>query len=280
MTDSPAISLRNVDIAYDAEPVVRGVSLDVRAHELHVLLGESGSGKTTILRAIAGFETIAAGELTLFGDTVDRGGDRRAYQPPERRKVGVVFQDYALFPHLNVAGNVAFGMGERSADKVATLLEQVGLAGMGSRPVTDLSGGQQQRVALASILVMKPALLVLDEPTSQLDPAGSREVYGIVDALAAQGVTVVLVSHKVQWMAAHADRVIALSGGQIILEGAPQDVLTSPLLPQHDIGTSRYTQVALAAREAGLWPEETPLPVTLEQALAGFRAPLEKDSAH
>jgi energy-coupling factor transporter ATP-binding protein EcfA2 len=132
-----------------------------------------------------------------------------------------------------------------------------------------LSGGQQQRVALTSILVMQPKVLVLDEPTSQMDPIGTREVFGVIRRMAERGMTVILVEHKVEWIAQFADRIIALKEGEILLDGAPSEVLTSPLLPSHGFGTSRYTSVARKAQEMGIWKTEK-LPVTLEEAVEGF----------
>jgi iron(III) transport system ATP-binding protein len=225
----PAIALREVDIGYGAGPVVQSVSLAIPDHELHVLLGESGSGKTTILRAIAGFETIAAGELALFGQVVDRGSDRRAYQPPEKRNVGVVFQDYALFPHLDVAGNVGFGMRPRSAAKVATLLEQVGLAGLGKRSVAELSGGQQQRVALARALAQRPRIILLDEPFSNLNRELRDELRErTAELIRAERITAIFVTHDRHEAFALADRISVIGKGRILQTGSCQDIYELP----------------------------------------------------
>jgi energy-coupling factor transporter ATP-binding protein EcfA2 len=141
---------------------------------------------------------------------------------------------------------------------------------LADRSPYSLSGGQQQRVALTSILVMQPKVLVLDEPTSQMDPIGTREVFGVIRTMAEKGMTVVLVEHKVEWIANFADRVIALHEGQILLEGKPQEVLTSDILTQKGFGISRYTSVAKKARQLGMWKQDQ-LPITLKEAVEGFK---------
>jgi iron(III) transport system ATP-binding protein len=225
----PAIALREVDIGYGAGPVVQSVSLAIPDHEVHVLLGESGSGKTTILRAIAGFETITAGEIALFGQVVDRGGERRAYQPPEKRGVGVVFQDYALFPHLDVAGNVGFGMRPRLAGKVAELLEQVGLAGLGKRSVAELSGGQQQRVALARALAQRPRIILLDEPFSNLNRELRDELRErTAELIRAERITAIFVTHDRHEAFALADRISVIGEGRVLQTGSCQDIFELP----------------------------------------------------
>jgi energy-coupling factor transporter ATP-binding protein EcfA2 len=144
-----------------------------------------------------------------------------------------------------------------------------GISDLAERSPYSLSGGQQQRVALTSILVMQPRVLVLDEPTSQMDPIGTREVFGVISKMTEHGMTVILAEHKVEWIAQFADRVIALKDGKILLEGTPPDVLTSPLLQENGFGISRYTSVARKAKEMGLWTKDR-LPVTLDEAVEGF----------
>jgi energy-coupling factor transporter ATP-binding protein EcfA2 len=151
-----------------------------------------------------------------------------------------------------------------------------GISDLADRSPYSLSGGQQQRVALTSILVMQPKILVLDEPTSQMDPVGTREVFGVIRTLAERGMTVIMAEHKVEWIAQFADRVIALHEGRILLEGRPADVLTSELLDEKGFGISRYTSVAREARKIGFWKKDK-LPVTLEEAAAGF-APVSSQS--
>ena len=144
-----------------------------------------------------------------------------------------------------------------------------GISELADRSPYSLSGGQQQRVALTSILVMQPKVLVLDEPTSQMDPIGTREVFGVIRTMAEEGMTVVLVEHKVEWIANFADRVIALHEGQILLDGKPGEVLTSDTLTGKGFGISRYTSVARKAKQMELWSRDK-LPVTLEEAVEGF----------
>jgi energy-coupling factor transporter ATP-binding protein EcfA2 len=153
--------------------------------------------------------------------------------------------------------------------RVEEAMKLTGISELAQRSPYSLSGGQQQRVALTSILVMQPKVLVLDEPTSQMDPIGTREVFGVIRSMAERGMTVILVEHKVEWVAQFADRVIALRDGQILLDGTPSDVLTSPLLQENGFGVSRYTSVARRAKQMGLWKPEQ-LPVTLDQAVEGF----------
>lgn len=164
------LTLDNITIAYTHEPVVSELSLTLSHGQIGCLLGPSGCGKSSILRAIAGFEPVRAGEIQLRGNTVSKKG---FCLPPEKRHVAVVFQDFALFPHLTVASNIAFGLHKQSKAqkriRVNQMLELVGLSGFGARYPHHLSGGQQQRVALARALAPKPDLLLLDEPFSSLD---------------------------------------------------------------------------------------------------------------
>jgi energy-coupling factor transporter ATP-binding protein EcfA2 len=192
--------------------------------------------------------------------------------------VGLAFQNpfnqisgakYTVFEEL------AFGLEnigisrEEMVTRVEEAMKLTGISDLADRSPYSLSGGQQQRVALASILVMQPKVLVLDEPTSQMDPIGTREVFAVIRTMAERGMTVVLVEHKVEWIAEFADRVIALHNGQILLEGSPSEVLTSELLEEMGFGISRYTSVARAAQKLGLWKGEK-LPVTLDEAADGF----------
>ena len=168
--DALLLELSGIVQRYGTHTVVDGVDFSVARGQIACLLGPSGCGKTTLLRCIAGFEPIAAGEIRLGGQRVTDAGFRL---PPEARQIGMVFQDYALFPHLTVAGNIAFGIAaqpaaERAA-RVSALLATVGLAGCGEKYPHELSGGQQQRVAIARALAPRPQLLLLDEPFSNLD---------------------------------------------------------------------------------------------------------------
>ena len=207
-------------VALDATTVA------VARGEFVALLGPSGCGKTTLLRLIAGFERPDAGTIELDGRSVVG----RAWVPPERRRVGMVFQDYALFPHLTVAENVAFGVERRRrATRVPEVLEQVRLADHGARYPHELSGGQQQRVALARALAPEPALVLLDEPWSNIDPVlrGSMRDE-LARVLRASGATVVLVTHEQEEAFSLADRVALMQDGRIVQVGPPEEVYYTP----------------------------------------------------
>lgn len=232
MTDRvPAASLLTLDNltkSYGAglPPVLHGLNLRIDAGELVTLLGPSGCGKTTTLRLIAGLESPDAGQVSLRGQDMTR-------LPPEQRGVGLVFQDYALFPHLNVLGNVLFGLNhlplaERQARAHETLA-LVGLTVFETRMPHQLSGGQQQRVALARALAARPALLLLDEPFSNLDAALRHSTRAEVRSiLRASGTAALLVTHDQEEALAFSDRVVVMRAGQIEQEGAPPEVYAAP----------------------------------------------------
>jgi iron(III) transport system ATP-binding protein len=219
MTSSPDtppwLALDHVDIAYGARMVVEQLSLTLAPGRIGCLLGPSGCGKTTVLRAIAGFEPIRAGEIRLDGERVSLPGWEL---PPERRRIGMVFQDHALFPHLTVAQNVGFGLrGVADArERVQHMLETMGLAHAASRHPHELSGGQQQRVALARALAPQPLLLLLDEPFSNLD-VELRERLGaeLRGWLAPTRTTALLVTHDQHEAFAIADEIGVMSEGRI-----------------------------------------------------------------
>jgi iron(III) transport system ATP-binding protein len=197
--------------------VLDGLSFALAGGEIGCLLGSSGCGKTTALRAVAGFVTPDAGAIRIAGRQVSSPA---AVLPPEKRGVGVVFQDYALFPHLDVAGNVGFGLrrlgGAERRERIARMLALVGLSGVGERYPHELSGGQQQRVALARALAPAPALLLLDEPFSNLDP-DLRENLALElrDILKRAGTTTLMVTHDQYEAFALADTVGVMEGGRI-----------------------------------------------------------------
>jgi iron(III) transport system ATP-binding protein len=219
-----AIAARGVGLSFGDVEVLRGVDLEVDAGEIHVLLGESGSGKTTLLRAIAGFEPISSGTIELFGEVVAAAGMCVA---PERRRVGVVFQDYALFPHLDVAGNLRFGA-VRGAD-IDGLLEAVGLGGYARRPVAELSGGEQQRVALARALAHSPRLIVFDEPYSNLNrDLRERLRRQTAQLLREREITALFVTHDRSEAFALADRLSVMDAGRILESGEPRRLYERP----------------------------------------------------
>ena len=280
------VNLQNVTYRYPLTdvPALQNINLQVEDGEFLALIGPNGAGKSTLCYTVAGFVPhFFKGELT---GTVEVAGIETSQATLSEwvLNVGLAFQNpfnqisgakYTVFEEL------AFGLeniGVPRQEMITRVQEAMKLTGIGDlaeRSPYSLSGGQQQRVALTSILVMQPKVLVLDEPTSQLDPIGTREVFGVIRSMAERGMTVILAEHKMEWIAQFADRVVALKDGEILLEGSPSEVLTSPLLPENGFGISRYTSVARKAQEMGLWNGEK-LPVTLEEAVAGFTSLREK----
>jgi iron(III) transport system ATP-binding protein len=230
---TPALRVRGLEKRYGDTEVLRGVDLDAERGEFLALLGPSGCGKTTSLRVIAGFERPHAGSIEIGGDRVyDAANPADRWVPPEGRRVGMVFQDYALFPHLSVARNVAFGLPRNAANRearVASALNTVGLAGLGERTPDQLSGGQQQRVALARALAPEPAVILLDEPFSNLDAdlrAAVRE--DVRQILREAGMTAVLVTHDQEEALSIADRVAVMLDGKIVQVGSPEELYHRP----------------------------------------------------
>jgi putative spermidine/putrescine transport system ATP-binding protein len=208
---------------------VEALDLAIAKGELVALLGPSGCGKTTTMRAIAGLLTPSAGRILIDGRDVTR-------VPPSRREVGLVFQSYALFPHLSVYENVAFGLRLRRdpdlASRVAAGLETVGLTTLADRQPAELSGGQQQRVALARSLVMEPKVLLLDEPLSNLDARLRLEMrLELQRVQRATGVTMVFVTHDQAEAMALADRIVVMREGRVEQIGTPEEIYTAPISP-------------------------------------------------
>jgi iron(III) transport system ATP-binding protein len=213
---------------FGATEAVSDVDLEVAAGEMMVLLGPSGCGKTTTLRLLAGFERPDRGTIRLAGDEV--AGPNR-FVPPERRRIGVVFQDYALFPHLSVVDNVGFGVRDAAlrGERVGALLELVGLTHLGRRRPHELSGGEQQRVAIARALAPDPAMVLLDEPFSNLDAALRLRVREEVhDILSAAGATAIFVTHDQEEALSIADRVAVMRDGRILQCDEPATLYSHP----------------------------------------------------
>jgi len=226
------LAVAGLNKAFGKRPILSDVRLDVPEGSLTAILGPSGSGKTTLLRIIAGFEHADSGTVTIGPITVDGPG---LQIPPERRRIGYVPQEGALFPHLTVAANIGFGLPprERSGPAVAELLAAIGLTGLGERYPHQLSGGQQQRVALARALAIKPKLVLLDEPFASLDAHLRASIRAEVrDLLRAAGATALLVTHDQDEALSTADRVAVLRDGRVAQCAAPQDLYSSPADPE------------------------------------------------
>jgi energy-coupling factor transporter ATP-binding protein EcfA2 len=278
----PAIRLEHASYTYPgaAVPALRDVSLTLPAGQFCAVVGASGAGKSTLALALAGFVPhFYHGRLE--GRVMVGGRDTRAAALSELVQIaGLVLQN----PFNQISGTrytvreeIAFGLenlGVPPAEmpaRIEAVLDVAGIADLAERSPLALSGGQMQRVALAAVLAMRPPILVLDEPTAQLDPVGSREVFAAVQALAARGgTTVVLIEHKLEWIGRFADRVVVLAEGMVAADGPPAEVLADERLAAWGVGHTRYTQAARRAQVLGLWPAGRPLPVTLEQAAAGF----------
>jgi iron(III) transport system ATP-binding protein len=238
---TPALVVRGVHASYPGTPVLRGIDLTVGPGELVAVLGGSGCGKTTLLRSVAGFHPVDAGTVHLDGRLVAGDG---VDVPPERRGVGLVPQDGALFGHLTVAGNIGFGLSRdgRRNGRVDEVLELVGLPGYGGRRPDELSGGQQQRVALARALAPAPALVLLDEPFTALDAGLRTEVREqVCAALRAAGAAAVLVTHDQQEALGAADVVAVLVDGRVVQAGPPRLVYGEPV----DLGVGTFVGEAV-----------------------------------
>ncbi len=223
-----ALSLQSLTRRFGGKAAVDGLSLDVPRGELLALIGASGSGKTTTLRMVAGYEPPDAGRVVIDGRDITR-------VPPQRRDFGMVFQHYALFPHMPVGENVAFGLQARGvgraerSERAARALASVGLAGAERRAVQSLSGGEQQRVALARALVVEPRVLLLDEPLSNLDPTLRRTTRAeLRSTLHRLGVTALFVTHDQEDAFAIADRVALLNQGRLLQVGAAEELYDAP----------------------------------------------------
>ncbi len=227
---APRLEVQGLTRAFGGRPVVDGVSFSVAPGQVTCLLGPSGCGKSTTLRMIAGVERLEAGTVRIDGVAMAGPG---LHLPPEKRGVGLMFQDFALFPHLTVAGNVAFGLGgdkAARARRVDELLERVNLTGFGPKHPHQLSGGEQQRVALARALAPRPGVMLMDEPFSGLDNRlrdGIRDV--TLDILKEEGAGVVLVTHEPDEAMRMADEIALMRGGRIVQKGAPYNVYNAPV---------------------------------------------------
>jgi len=231
MSQPLLLTLHNLACGYQGQRVVQKLNLHLNAGDIGCLLGSSGCGKTTTLRAIAGFEPVHEGEITLAGEVISRAGFTLA---PEKRRIGMVFQDYALFPHLTVADNIAFGIRNHPREKqvVQEMLELVNLGALGTRHPHELSGGQQQRVALARALAPEPQLLLLDEPFSNLDGELRRRLsHEVRDILKARGTSAILVTHDQEEAFAVSDHVGVFKDGRLEQWDTPYNLYHEPATP-------------------------------------------------
>lgn len=245
------LSIQGLHSDYRGEQVLRGLDLTLTQGEITALLGPSGCGKTTLLRTIAGLQDISAGSIVINGNTVSANG---CFVAPEKRSIGMIFQDYALFPHLTVADNILFGV--RQLDKqsrsirLEEMLSLVKLEGLGRRYPHELSGGQQQRVSIARALAYEPDLLLLDEPFSNIDAQVRRALMLEIRAiLKARNVSAVFVTHSKDEAFAFADTLALFEAGRIVQHGIPETLYQSPNTPYvaDFLGASNYLDVKLEA---------------------------------
>jgi polar amino acid transport system ATP-binding protein len=232
---SPIVSFRDVHKSFGAVPVLKGLSFEVQKGEVVALIGRSGSGKSTALRCVDRLETVDKGEIIVCGHRVS---DPKIELRKLRQDVGIVFQSYNLFPHLTVEQNITLApRWVKKADKASAralaqeVLAQVGLSEKIDAYPEQLSGGQQQRVAIARSLAMRPQVMLFDEVTSALDPQLTEEVLKVIEELARQGMTMLLVTHEMAFAARIADRVIFMHEG-LIHETGSRDILRNPSTPE------------------------------------------------
>ena len=228
----PMIELRHVEKYYGDLHVLQDISLSVRKGEVVVIIGPSGSGKSTLCRSINRLETIDSGEILLEGAPIPREGKKLAEL---RAQIGMVFQSFNLFAHMSVLDNITLApvdvlkKGRKEArEEALQLLERVGVRDQADKVPAQLSGGQQQRAAIARSLAMHPKVMLFDEPTSALDPEMIQEVLNVIAELAKEGMTMLIVTHEMNFARRVADRVIFMDGGQIVEENTPDRFFSDP----------------------------------------------------
>ncbi len=247
---SASLDVTELEVSYGDTLVLKRVSLAVAAGEFVALLGPSGCGKTTLLRAVSGFVPVKSGSIAVGGRDITR-------EPPDKRGMAMVFQSYALWPHMTTAQNLGYGLKLRGvakpqiARRVAEVLAMLKLEGFGARNVTQLSGGQRQRVALGRALAVNPELLLLDEPLSNLDARIREDVRHEIKALQAKlGITTIHVTHDREEAMVMADRIAILDGGRIAQLGSPEEVYNRPNSPFVASFMGAGNVLALEARPA------------------------------
>ena len=278
------IELEGVTYTYPgtSSPALKDITLGIPLGQFCAVIGPNGAGKSTLAYTLAGFVPhFYHGNLS---GVVRVEGQQTASTPLSELvlTVGLIFQN----PFNQISGTkftvqeeIGFGLENlglpraEMQERIADMMRLLSIEDLADRSPLALSGGQMQRVAIASVLAMQPKILVLDEPTSQLDPIGSREVFAALRALMANiSMTVIMIEHKLEWVAMFADRVIALANGALVADGKPGEVLTDEHLLTLGVGQTRYTQAARQARLGGLWPTDRRLAVTLAEAVDGFGA--------
>ena len=231
MEQNTLISFRNIVKSFDGQVILKGVNLDINEKEFVTLLGPSGCGKTTLLRILGGFLDADEGSVIFDGEEISA-------KPPYERELNTVFQKYALFPHLSVYENIAFGLKIKKMSKdiidqkVMKMLKLIGLEGYENKNTTLLSGGQQQRVAIARALAVSPDVLLFDEPTSALDPELVGEVLNTIRRLAEEDSTMVLVTHEIKFARNVATRILFMDNGMIAADGSPEELIDNPENPR------------------------------------------------
>lgn len=235
---STILTVRDLHKSFGAHEVVKGVDMDVQQGEVVVIIGPSGSGKSTFIRCLNSLEEPSLGTVVIANGDSANAGDRKALARL-REEVGMVFQDYTLFPHMSVLANMMLAPVKlkRSSKQEAqahalALLDRVGLRDKAEHYPAELSGGQQQRVAIVRALAMKPKLMLFDEPTSALDPETVGDVLNVMKGLAAEGMTMIVVTHEMGFAREVADRVVFFDGGKIIEMGPPSEIFSAPKEPR------------------------------------------------
>ena len=259
------LQLRQIRKSFDNTEVLKGIDLEVAQGEFITLLGASGCGKTTTLRIIAGLELPDAGQVILEGQDITN-------REPNKRDVNTVFQNYALFPHMNVSDNVGYGLKIHKVPKaeierkVEQALRLVQLEEYGKRMPDQLSGGQKQRIAIAGVIAMEPEVLILDEPVAGLDPIGRAEILENIEAYRkAKNATILMVSHSMEDVANMTDRLLVLYGSHLVMDDAPANVFVhAQELVDMGLNIPRVTQIFLDLRKKGL---DVPNVYTIEQAV-------------
>ncbi|MBO9197873.1 ABC transporter ATP-binding protein [Rhizobium sp. 16-449-1b] len=270
-----AVSVSGLSLHFGSNTVLNNVDLALEKGKVLALLGPSGCGKTTLLRLVAGLLAPTKGSVKINGSVVaDAAGG--LFVPPEKRGLGMVFQDYALWPHLSVADNIAFplemrGVGRKDCERrVAAALERVGLGGFGARRISDMSGGQQQRVAIARAIVAEPAIVLFDEPMSNLDRELRETMVREIGALMSDlGLTAIYVTHDQSEAFSLADQVAVMRGGVIEQMAAPETLVSAPATPEVAEFLRLGCVVPVARDEGGLRLNQTGIVLKDDNAPAG-----------